>query len=95
MGLKPELGQTVYLIYRTSITVEIVYALGEKSFIRSGFDDASYLPNEYFFDKCGVRWFTELDKAKEFLINKFKDEPGEKRFIQDHTDYYELEFYDS
>ena len=67
MGL--ELEQKVYLIHYNSITVETVYAIGKDAFIRSGFDDASYLPNEYFFDEYEKRWFTDLEKAKKYLLN--------------------------
>ena len=92
MGL--ELGQKVYLIYSYSITVDTVYAIGKDTFIRNGFDDSTILPVAWFFDDYEKRWFTDLEKAKKHLLNRFKhDAPYDTfKIVKVEDKYYEVQY---
>lgn len=92
MGL--ELSQEVYLIHYNSITVETVYAIGKDAFIRSGFDDSTVLSAEWYFDDHDKKWFTNLEKAKEYLLNVFKHDSPEDEFkiVKVDDSYYEVQY---
>lgn len=92
MGL--ELSQEVYLIHYNSITVETVFAIGKDSFIRSGFDDSTVLSVEWYFDDYEKKWFTDLEKAKKYLLNIFNHDAPEDDFkiVKVEEGYYEVQY---
>ena len=97
--MKPKLGQTVYLIHNGVILEDKVYALGRESFIVEGIysrqDTGGW---EWWYDGFNEAWFVSLVKAKERLIEDYKDigldEPYEfMKVIKIEENSYGLEFY--
>ena len=71
--VKPKIGQKIYIIYRNSeIYLEEVFMLGDNAFIHQNCLSNKYV-DEYrkaiLYCEYGIRWFTTLAKAKEFLLN--------------------------
>lgn len=90
--MKPELGQTVYVIFKDSITERKVYALGTDFFIHDGY---SYLAEfdswTYYFEDYGYDWFFDFDSAAKILLERYADEDDfEHKIIQRFNDYWEI-----
>jgi len=68
--MKPSLGKVVYCVYRDSIIVEKVYAIGKDSFFISSVGDESTMSDswEYWYEEYNKTWFTSLTKAKNQLV---------------------------
>lgn len=75
--MKPKLGRKVYCIYGDGILVDTVGYLGKDSFILNSFGLATECDSwEWDYDDYDVQWFTNLKKAKEKLIEEYRDKVG-------------------
>ena len=91
--MKPEIGTKVYCIYRDGILVEEVEFLGKESFIIKSFGGSTYEDSwEWYYNDYNKNWFTDLEKAKEKLIDLYKDDcEGTPIIVQTYDDWYQLQ----
>lgn len=91
-NMKPEIGTKVYCIYENGILVDNVAFLGSDSFIIHSFGCTTYKDSwEWRYEDYDIEWFTNLEKAKEELISRFKDEYGDDiKIIQKYKDWYQI-----
>lgn len=69
--MKPELGQTVYVIFKDSITERKVYALGTDFFIHDGYNYLAEFDSwTYYFEDYGHDWFFDFDSAAKTLLER-------------------------
>ena len=92
MIINPKIGTRVYCIYGDGIFVDEVAFIGKNSFIIESFGSSTYEDSwEWYYEDYNKNWFTDLEKAKEELLSRFKDECGELKIEQVYEDYYRLE----
>lgn len=92
--MKPKLGRKVYCIYGTVILVDTVGFVGKDSFIVDSFGTATESDSwEWDYDMYDVEWFTNLTKAKNKLIDNYKDKyEGGLKITKIGDTWYSLEF---
>ena len=89
--MKPKIGTKVYCIYWDGILVEEVAFLGKASFLITSFGGATNEDSwEWYYEDYNEKWFTDLEKAKEKLIELYKDE-GKPVIVQPYDDWYQLQ----
>lgn len=70
--MKPEIGTRVYCIYGDGILVDEVAFIGKDSFIIDSFGSATYEDSwEWYYENYNKNWFTDIEKAKEELLDIF------------------------
>lgn len=84
-----KIGDTIYIIYKNTITKEKVYMIGENEFIHGHALNSNYVcdyRNPLSFNEENKKWFKDLDKAKKCL----KEKTGCDIIKQIETDYWEV-----
>lgn len=77
---KPPVGKLVYLVYKDSILVDQVGYAGKDSFIINSFSDLLNFDSlEWYYEDYGKTWFTDLQSAKDKIINIFEEQDRFKR----------------
>lgn len=92
--MKPKIGRKVYCIYGTGILVDTVGFLGRDSFIINSFGTETELDSwEWDYNMYEDGWFTSLSKAKQKLIDNYKNKyEGKLKVTKIGNAWYSLEF---
>lgn len=92
--MQPKLGQKVYFIYGTQIIKDTVGYLGKDSFVVNSIHDTCTERDSLIwdFEDYDVEWFTNLNKAKAALKNRFDDYEGRLTFTKIFENVYDLNF---
>lgn len=91
--MKPEIGTKVYCIYKSGILVDRVAFVGNESFIIENFGGSTYEDSwEWYYEDYEMEWFTNLVKAKEELLSRFKEKYGNNLKVKKVYDsWYQIE----
>lgn len=92
--MKPKLGRKVYCIYGKAILVATVAFLGKDSFLIDSFGSLTESDSwEWYYDMYDNEWFTSLTKAKQKLIDNYKNKyEGKLKVTKMDDTWYSLEF---
>lgn len=92
--MKPKLGRKVYCVYGKVILVGTAAYLGKDSFIIDSFGVETEPDSwEWDYDMYDKEWFTSLTKAKQKLIDNYKDRyDGKLKVTKMDDSWYTLEF---
>lgn len=85
----PKIGQTVYVIYEDCLFVEKVHSIGAYTFVITSYKANTKIDFwEWRYRDYKIRWFTDLEEAKETLLSRFTDD---YELVEYESTWYEVE----